>query len=100
LESKSTIEREIKRECRYFAYPNGTRADIAGAQDALRAARYDFAFTTVPTFTSRSQNRLSIGRVVIPDRPSVNEFRMHVSMLHSTVKSWLGTKPMPVARAA
>jgi peptidoglycan/xylan/chitin deacetylase (PgdA/CDA1 family) len=88
--SKKTIERELSIPCPYFAYPNGRTADLtAESQEALRQAQYDFAFTSIPSFCSTAQNPLCLGRVVIPDHPSVDQFRAHVSTLHSAVKRWL-----------
>jgi peptidoglycan/xylan/chitin deacetylase (PgdA/CDA1 family) len=89
-ESKETIERELSISCRYFAYPNGSRADFsAESEHALRQAEYELAFTTIPSFCSRTDNSLQLGRVVVPDHPSLELFRTHISTLHSTAKRWL-----------
>jgi peptidoglycan/xylan/chitin deacetylase (PgdA/CDA1 family) len=89
-QSKTTIERELSAPCRYFAYPNGGPSDLsAESEDALRQAGYKFAFTTTPCFCSKAQNPLHLGRIVIPDHPSLDLFRAHISMLHSTAKRWL-----------
>jgi peptidoglycan/xylan/chitin deacetylase (PgdA/CDA1 family) len=90
--SKKTIEHEISLPCRCFAYPNGGLGDFTSeSQEALRKAQYEFAFTTNPSFCSTAQNPLCLGRVVIPNHPSLKQFRTHISisMLRSAVKRWL-----------
>jgi peptidoglycan/xylan/chitin deacetylase (PgdA/CDA1 family) len=89
-ESKKTIERELSISCSYFAYPNGSRWDFsAESEHALRQAEYELAFTAIPRFCSRNDNPLHLGRVVIPDHPSIGVFRTNISMLHSTAKRWM-----------
>jgi hypothetical protein len=67
-ESKATIERELGRECRLFAYPNGASADFGEREKmALRASGYEAACSLRQGLNGRvpdlyDLNRVNIGR--------------------------------------
>ena len=65
---KERIEAEVGR-CRYFAYPFGNQRDVsAHAWRAVRAAGYDYAFTTLGGTLSKTQNRWLLPRYGLQPR--------------------------------
>lgn len=62
-ECRRRIEEELQRPVRYFAYPNGREEDFnAGNKDALRAAGYEAALSTIWGVNRRSTDRWELRR--------------------------------------
>lgn len=62
-ECKRRIEEEIQQRTDYFAYPNGREEDIAAEnKDALRAAGYRAALTTIWGMNDPSTDRMELRR--------------------------------------
>ena len=62
-ESKRRIEAEIQKPVRYFAYPNGRVEDFGpSTKDAVRAAGYEAAMTTLWGLNYSTTDRLELRR--------------------------------------
>jgi peptidoglycan/xylan/chitin deacetylase (PgdA/CDA1 family) len=65
---RQRIEAEVG-PCRYFAYPFGNKGDVcAAAWRAVRAAGYDYAFTTLSGTLNARQNRWLLPRYGLEQR--------------------------------
>ena len=85
--SKLAIEEQIGGNCRCFAYPNGKEEDISKTiTERVEQAGYDFAFTTMEQFCSRSESPFQLGRISIPGGLSVNGFHARLSGAHALLK--------------
>jgi peptidoglycan/xylan/chitin deacetylase (PgdA/CDA1 family) len=88
LESKATIERELKQQCRAIAYPNGLGQDVNEAVfEGVRAAGYDWAFTTKPVWNKTSGDPLRISRIGFPGHNDLAAFKTYASGLHTRISS-------------
>ena len=64
--SKSTLERELGRECRAFAYPNGSHGDYGDREmRTLERLGYLGAFSLRGTLNGRDPDRFNIDRINI-----------------------------------
>lgn len=61
VESKSEIERQLGRPCRFFAFPNGDHC--APSAGEVEAAGYELAFTTQPGRVQPGSNRFLLPRL-------------------------------------
>jgi peptidoglycan/xylan/chitin deacetylase (PgdA/CDA1 family) len=87
-ESKRTIETETGVTCSYFAYPNGSRADISGeVVKATREAGYTMAFTVMGHGVSIEDDPLLLDRVYIPEGTSPSHFDSRISGLFGMLRS-------------
>lgn len=77
LESKNLIEKEIGKECKYFAYPNG---DFTEETNKLVKKYYMMGFSTMTEpIVAGSSDTASIGRIGVPS--SLIEFKFLLSKL-------------------
>lgn len=96
--SKSVIEQQTGANCRCFAYPNGEEEDISKTvSERVRQAGYDFAFTTIEQFCSRTESRFELGRISIPGDLNVNAFHARLSGAHAVLKrrNWFLRRESP-----
>lgn len=83
-ESKATIERELKQSCCAIAYPNGSARDVNETVfEEVRAAGYDWAFTTAPVWYKAGGDRHRIPRVGFPGHTDLATFKAYASGLHT-----------------
>ena len=81
-DSKSSIERELSRPCRFLAYPNGGVEDVG--EEVFRAARQagiDIALTLSHRFNRMPLEPLAIDRICIVRDLTTNVFQAHLSSL-------------------
>jgi peptidoglycan/xylan/chitin deacetylase (PgdA/CDA1 family) len=84
LESKATIERELKQQCCAIAYPNGSAKDVNEmVYEEVRAAGYEWGFTTTPIWHKASEDPHRISRVGFPGHTEVATFKSYASGLHT-----------------
>ena len=81
-DSKTSIERELGRECPWISYPNGGPEDYSPAvMAAAREVGYRVGFTLTGRRNFSDPPALAIERMCVPDQPANNAFHARVSGL-------------------
>lgn len=90
VSSRALIEREIRKPCWCFAYPNGSRSDFRRSDEvAISNAGYVCAFTQIPGVIDRRTQRFALPRIPIPDIGDQNIFTLHASGARQMIASAL-----------
>ncbi len=82
VESKQTIERELRSPCVSVAYPNGGAADVSKEVfDAARRAGYSVGFTVSERHSPPGEDALSVSRLCIQGHLDIADFTWRVDGL-------------------
>ncbi len=80
--SKAWLEALLQEPVRYFAYPNGGRADFGCREVAVvREAGYTAAFSALPGWNGQDVDRFRLRRAVVAPRGSIHRLEIAASGL-------------------
>ena len=79
IDSKRYIEIKSGRSVKYFAYPNGRRADFNNETKAIVAEYFECALTTIEGLNSAGDDMYELKRVNIGNDLSMIEFKLLIS---------------------
>ena len=91
--SKEQVEKNLKRQCNHFAYPNGRTGDFNSYTEKwIKEAGFSSAVTTVEGFNNHTSNPLVLNRLGIYGHYSHSEFVSMISGFHSLLAKILYRK--------